>query len=234
MIDEASQDLAALHALDVLEGEELRAFEARLAIEPDLRALVDELQHSAASLVHLSPEHSLSAALESRVRRAVLQEPHQRPLTVVDTNWVPWAIAASLLAACVLLALDRSRFKSRVAELEKRNFFAETQIAMLSSKLDSAPKATAVIVWDAEKQEGVLRVNDVPETARDRDYQLWVVDPQYKQPVDAGVFRVDPSGTTRITFKPKSKVQSAQAFAVSLERKGGVPKAEGPMVLAGK
>jgi anti-sigma-K factor RskA len=29
-------------------------------------------------------------------------------------------------------------------------------------------------------------------------------------------------------------VTSADAFAVSLERKGGVPKAEGPMVLVGK
>ena len=234
MIDEISQDLAALHVLELLEGEESHAFDARLALEPELRAAVDELQHSAASLAHLSPARSLPPALESRVRDAVLQENRHRPQNIVGTSWVPWAIAASLLAACVLLAVDRSRFKSRLAELEKRNFFAETQIAMLSSKLDSAPKASAVIVWDAEKQEGVLKVNNVPATARDRDYQLWVVDPQYKQPVDAGVFGVDPSGTTRITFKPKSRVQSAQAFAVSLERKGGVPKAEGPMVLAGK
>lgn len=234
MIDENSQDLAALHALDLLEGEELHAFDARIASEPELRSVVDDFQGSAASLAHTAQERALPPALEARIRRAVFQTPREQRHTAIGSAWVPWAIAASLLAACLVLALDRTHVQKRIAELEKKNFFAQTQIAMLSSKLDSAPKATAVVVWDAERQEGVLKVSDVPETARDRDYQLWVVDPQYKQPVDAGVFDVDRSGATKITFKPKSKVQTAQAFAVSLERKGGVPKAEGPMVLVGK
>jgi anti-sigma-K factor RskA len=36
-----------------------------------------------------------------------------------------------------------------------------------------------------------------------------------------------------LVFHPNRPVQTVAKFAVSLERKGGVPKAEGPMVLIG-
>jgi anti-sigma-K factor RskA len=53
--------------------------------------------------------------------------------------------------------------------------------------------------------------------------------------VDGGVFTVDPvTGEARLIFHAKQPVASVNAFAVTLERKGGVPKAEGPFVLLGK
>ena len=59
-----------------------------------------------------------------------------------------------------------------------------------------------------------------------------MVDPQYPIPVDGGVFTVDTaSGTARLAFRTKQPVAQVAKFAISLERKGGVPKAEGPMVL---
>ena len=232
MIDEPTEEIASLYALDLLEGAELAAFEERLRSEPALRELIEELQSAAAALVHTTPSRALPPDLERRVRRAVLRTAN--PSAVSRANWIPWAIAASLLTACVLLAVDRTRMRERVTQLEQRDFFAQTQIAILSSQLDSAPKARAVVVWDPQKQEGVLKVVDAPVTAADHDYQLWVVDPRYKQPVDAGVFGVQPDGATKITFRPKAKIDSIKGFAVSLERKGGVEKAEGPMVLVGK
>ena len=78
-----------------------------------------------------------------------------------------------------------------------------------------------------------MQVSNLPETAKDKDYQLWVVDPKIANPVDAGVFSVDDKGAVHFHFKPKSSVSGVGTFAVSLEKKGGVPKAEGPMVLAG-
>jgi anti-sigma-K factor RskA len=81
----------------------------------------------------------------------------------------------------------------------------------------------------------VLQVEKLPALATDKEYQLWVVDPQYPAPVDGGVFTVDArSGAARIAFKSKQPVKTINAFAVTLERKGGVPKAEGPFVLLGK
>ena len=80
----------------------------------------------------------------------------------------------------------------------------------------------------------MLRVEKLPALAPDKDYQLWLIDPQYPIPVDGGVFTVDPaSGAASYAFKAGKPVRAITKFAVSLERKGGVPRAEGPMVLFG-
>jgi anti-sigma-K factor RskA len=78
----------------------------------------------------------------------------------------------------------------------------------------------------------LLTVDHLPALADDRDYQLWVIDPQYPIPVDGGVFRVDPAtGQARYSFRADKPIKTVAQFAVSLERRGGVAKAEGPMVL---
>jgi anti-sigma-K factor RskA len=233
MIDEKTEELASLYALDLLEGAEFAGFETRMQGEPELRDLVEDFRNAAAAFGAGAPRRMPPPDLERRIAAAVLAE-STPPNVIARQSWIPWAIAAGLMATCAFLAVDRARIESRIAQLEQRDVFAQTQIAMLSSKLESAPQAQAVVIWDSQKQEGVLKVVGAPVTAKDRDYQLWIVDPRYKQPVDGGVFGVAEDGTTKISFRPKAKIESVQAFAVSLERKGGVPKAEGPMVLVGK
>lgn len=120
-------------------------------------------------------------------------------------------------------------------ELKSQGDLATLKITALTSMLKNSPQAVAVAVWDPKKQEGVLNVQNLPALAANEDYQLWVVDPQYPNPVDGGVFTVEPaSGRARLPFKAKQPVTAINAFAVTRERKGGVPKAEGPFVLLGK
>jgi anti-sigma-K factor RskA len=120
-------------------------------------------------------------------------------------------------------------------ELKAQVDLADLKITALASMLKNSPQALAVAVWDPKKQEGVLNVQNLPALAANQDYQLWVVDPQYPNPVDGGVFTVEPaSGKARLQFKAKQPVNAINAFAVTRERKGGVPKAEGPFVLLGK
>ena len=137
----------------------------------------------------------------------------------------------SLRVQNTTLAEQRAELEKKVTELETLGTLSQLRVATLTSKLPSAPGAAGTVVWDPEKQQGILKVANAPTLTADKDYQLWLVDPAYKQPVDAGVFRVDEKGATEFTFRPKLRVAAANAFAVSLERKGGVPKAEGPMVL---
>ena len=132
------------------------------------------------------------------------------------------------------LADAREKAEQKIAEIGERDELQKVQVAALTSKLPEAPDATAGVVWDPERQRGVLNTANMPPNAANRDYQLWIVDPLYRYPVDAGVFTVEKSGTTKYYFTPKARITSATAFAISLERKGGVPKAEGPIVLAGK
>jgi anti-sigma-K factor RskA len=117
-------------------------------------------------------------------------------------------------------------------KLRNQGDLAQFKISTLVSMLGNSPQAMAVAVWNPATQEGVLRTDKLPPLAPDKDYQLWVVDPQYPNPVDGGVFRVDPkTGEARYQFKADKPIRTVAKFAVSLERRGGVPKAEGPMVL---
>jgi anti-sigma-K factor RskA len=120
-------------------------------------------------------------------------------------------------------------------ELKDQAALSDLKITTLASMLKNTPQALAVAVWDPKKQEGVLKFAKLPALAANQDYQLWVVDPQYPNPVDGGLLTIDPvTGEGTITFKPKQPVRSIDAFAVTRERKGGVPKAEGPFILLGK
>jgi anti-sigma-K factor RskA len=129
----------------------------------------------------------------------------------------------------------RERIATLDRELRSQADLASFKIAALASMLDNSPQALAVAVWNPARQEGVLKVEKLPALAANQSYQLWIVDPQYRDPVDGGVFEVDPvSGEARVNFRSDKRVDAINAFAVTRERKGGVPKAEGPFVLLGK
>jgi anti-sigma-K factor RskA len=138
----------------------------------------------------------------------------------------------------LLTVAEREASAGRIAaltrQMQEQGDLAQFKIATLASLLADSPQAQAVAVWNPTLQEGVLTVENLPALEADKDYQLWVIDPQYPIPVDGGVFQVDPrTGEARYQFKADKPVATVAKFAVSLERKGGVPKAEGPMVLIG-
>ena len=89
-------------------------------------------------------------------------------------------------------------------------------------------------MWNPEQQTGLLSIEKLPTIADTQDYQIWLVDPAYPNPVNGGVFHAGDGGKVTLAFKPDQPVKQAAAFAISLEKKGGGLKAEGPIVLLGK
>ena len=79
----------------------------------------------------------------------------------------------------------------------------------------------AVSVWDNDRQDGVFIVHSLKPPPANKDYQLWVIDPKYAVPVDAGVFHVDAQGSVRVDFRAKKPIVMADKFAVTIENKGG-------------
>jgi anti-sigma-K factor RskA len=226
------QEQASLYVLGLLESDETIVFEGRLQSDAELRELVDQLDEAAAAIALDAPPRALPPELRARV----LGQIHSGKRLAVPrrSTWVPWAMAAGLALSCAYLLAERSGLRNRITHLEERDILAQIQIASLSSQLKNAPDANAVVVWDERKQRGVLKVTQVPRNSADHDYQLWMIDPRYKDPVSAGVFHVANEGPLRVPFQPAAPVREPKGFAISLERKGGASKAEGPIVLLGK
>ena len=232
-MNEEVEEQASLYVFSLLENTETGAFERRLETDVDLRASVDKLDEAAAAIAHSAPARALPPELRARVLSQVSAANKVVPFPR-RSAWIPWVLAACLALTCAYLVAESVGLRKRITRLEERDILARLQVASLSSKLQNAPNANAVVVWDEKKQRGVLKVTQLPRNTADRDYQLWLVDPRYKDPVDGGVFHLANDGTLSVPFHPNEPVREAQAFAISLERKGGVPKAEGPIVLVGK
>jgi len=109
---------------------------------------------------------------------------------------------------------------------------ASYNIADLASTPGVPSQTLAVAVWCPSMQEGILAVSNLPRLPAGKDYQLWVIDPHYPAPVSGGVISVNATtGEVYVTFRTVQPIRSIAKFAVSLERKGGAPEPQGPIVL---
>jgi anti-sigma-K factor RskA len=132
----------------------------------------------------------------------------------------------SLLAETMINDLGR--------QLREQQDLTRLKITALASLAGNTPEAQAIAVWDPGRETGLLTVDHLPVIGENQDYQIWVIDPAYPIPVDGGVFKPGADGRAVLAFKGDKPVKGVAAFAISLEKKGGVPKAEGPIVLLGK
>jgi anti-sigma-K factor RskA len=121
--------------------------------------------------------------------------------------------------------------KQELAKLTKTNELAKIQIATLQTNLDQYKQGVAVVVWNSDTQTGILKLEKMPPVEQGKDYQLWVVDPSKNTPVNAGIVQVDDKGFAKVEFKPVVEIEKANNFALSVEKEGGVPENEGPIVL---
>lgn len=179
-------------------------------------------------------DHSLAVVAANE---AIAREQTQSALTRVASSEKTAASAAaeaqSLKATLASTETRLTQLTTDLQTLQQRNNLAQMQIATLQSSVEEYSKGVAVVIWDSEKNQGILKLEKMPPLAVDKDYQLWVVDPSKPKPVDAGIVKMDANGFAKIDFKPVVDVSEAAKFALSVERKGGVPQNEGPIVFIG-
>jgi anti-sigma-K factor RskA len=260
MIDERLEELASLHVLGGLSAEETRAFEAELRQSAELQQLVAELQTVtqavAGNVTLVAPPSALREKILAQVEPAekIVAFPSPPSAEKSGFAWLPWAIAACLAIFCLLQNLSLNSLRTNIkslsqtaeslqaatnnlqtalAELRQNNQLANVRVSVLGALLADEPKAVAVSLWDDKNQTGEFIGESLTPLAKDKDYQLWIIDPQYPSPVDAGVFQVDDQGKVRLQFKTKQFIKTAAKFAVTREAKGGSPTPKGTMVLLG-
>lgn len=125
----------------------------------------------------------------------------------------------ALLVSQTELAQHNEVLQTRVLEYEKTvDMMKDPGMAIVKMPaIPNSPDPTSatVVYWDTATKDVYLAVSKLPAPAADQQYQLWaMVD---GNPVDAGVFDL---GSNAGLFKMKN-IPRAQAFAITLERKGG-------------
>ncbi|HEY6320505.1 MAG TPA: anti-sigma factor [Thermoanaerobaculia bacterium] len=85
---------------------------------------------------------------------------------------------------------------------------------------------------DAADRRAVFYASGLPALGPDKTYQLWYLDDQ-DHPTSAGVFEVDAHGKAALVVDQSLPVERIQAWAVTIEPRGGRPQPTGPMALAG-
>ncbi len=238
------------------------ALEPPAAVKARLLLEIEPQQPSAPKTTPERPISAPASTPASAPASAPAGAPIGVPLRRPANLWIPWALAAALAlvslaflwqgaglrsqlaaqanrineltASAELARSETANLRQAVAKLRESNRLASFRIALLDSLLAASPKTIAVSVWDNERQDGVFIVRNLEPLPDDKDYQLWIIDPKYPSPVDAGVFQVDAKGSVRRDFRAKMPIQAANQFAVTIEQKGGaaVPNTKA-MVLAG-
>jgi anti-sigma-K factor RskA len=105
-------------------------------------------------------------------------------------------------------------------------------VELQSTKPDRNSRGRVLVNRNAAR--AIFFAENLPALAADQDYELWYI--AGSTPVPAGVFQVDANGAAvvEVTGLPED-LSGIHTFAVTLERKGGVPVPTlDQMVLAGK
>lgn len=201
-----------LFANDLLNDQERAEVQALLAQYPELRAELKEIELSL-------EQYAMANAVEppARLKEKIMNSIPAETVVYRLNPMVKYAIAASLALFLIMTGVIISLVgkvgekEQQLAQLERiRNPKA---VKVTLAGVQSHPEADAVVYWDTDNKEVMIDCVDLPAADETHQYQLWaLVD---GKPVDAGVFE------EKQVLQHLKKVNKAQAFAVTLEPKGG-------------
>jgi anti-sigma-K factor RskA len=210
--------------------------EARNAFEI---ALEEQLLKDAVSVAPFL-KRQIEEKLKSSVKESTINESEEDRTPVRRIGVWRWLAVASLvlMAGSIYWALTTNK---KYRDLQAKNRELENQVhqSMAQSnemkedldKLRNHPMKTAalkgedniayaIVYWDtvSVSKDVYLMINNLPQPASDKQYQLWAL--LNGQPIDLGMIEVRQQ---RLLYQMKN-VQNAQAFAITLEPKGGSEK----------
>jgi anti-sigma-K factor RskA len=244
MINERLEELAALHAMNLLDVAGERELLEAIRRDPEVADFVREFVESGALLACEAPEVAPPPRLKNDIMRQ-LPQPKAVGGIIHFPHWISYAIAACLLALGIIQTLQILDLKSQVKNLQsgllaetteaqqlrQSNALKDLRLAILqegaAAQSDATYAASHVLVaWDPAQNRGVLSMHDLPTPPPGHDYQLWVLDPKAPAPISAGVI------SDSRAFAVKSVGTSNPGFAISLEPSGGRPTPTGPILFA--
>lgn len=253
--------LCAGYVLDALSDEEVKEFEKMLKnaspAERDLLAKMEQVRDEFPLMTEpVAPSANvgdrLFADLASRQKPAgSSQATDDKVAGRIIPIWAYKAAAALFLIGSFTLVWMNADLSETVtqqgavitelqSELEKQDRLLDVLAArevtlVIMGGLEPSPDGYGKILWDPENRQAVLQLANLPVPEDDKDYQLWLIK-DGENPISAGVFNFDQSSSD-LFFKVEHLEEPSpvsNAFAVTLEPKGGVPQPTGDMFLLGQ
>ena len=259
-----AEDLA-LYALQGLSADEMAAAADALREDASARQELAALQGDLALLgmsveQHTAPAGSLER-LMTRVRAAapgdrgnstvastpapVLTMPQRKKWSVA----LPWAVAAALAIATILLGTKVSALNDAlqdeaglVANLAAKASHAQQVLEVLNAPnaqrvtltaAKTPPTPTAHTIYLAERGALVMEANNLKPVPAGKAYELWVI-PVNGAPIAAGTFTPNAEGFASVVLPSLPGGVAAKAFGVTIENAAGSPVPTSPLVLSGE
>lgn len=121
-----------------------------------------------------------------------------------------------------LLAENKELSNKAMEETDRRQFIADPNTKAVTLKGTPGNEDAQVrVFWNPEIAQASFVVDNLPQTSEELQYQLWaIVD---GTPVDLGVFDLDVESSLAEIRSIDRSIPSSQAFAITLERRGGSP-----------
>jgi len=246
-----SSGILESYVLGVATREEAQEVEAMAAQHPQVKKEIEEIRkvlegyseaHSKTPPAHL--KNKILGAIDELEENENKGSGRVIEMDTRKSGTSRWLAAASIALLILSGALNVFQYNklneanTKIAALEseksvladefntlKANYTQkENDLAILSNPnnktvlmkgVEKQPDALASVYWNSQTKETFLAVNSLPVPPPDKQYQLWaIVD---GKPVDMGVFDVTDS------LQKMKPIEGAQAFAVTLEKKGGSP-----------
>ncbi|MFD2933472.1 anti-sigma factor [Spirosoma flavum] len=179
-----------------------------------------------------------------------VQETIVRPMPVDTTSSptfrVTWIVAASMGLLLLLFSFfllsqlrtnqktmasirtDNSKMQTEVRQLRDQKTQTDQALAVLRQPgtrtlelrgNEKAPQGNMLVFWNSQTHQVAVQVQSLPPLPADKQYQLWSM--VGGKPVDAGVF--DSSTAPDMVQRLNRSVNRADAFAVTVEKRGGSP-----------
>ena len=237
MTDEQLEELAALHAVGMLDDAGQATLMEAAEQKPEVRRLIESFSEAAAALAWDVPQVAPPPAVRRELMRQLPAHRSTVPVRVLSfPQWLPYALAACLMALAlwqeVVIAGLGSKYRTAHADavwLRERNMMAELRIASLEAKDASYGSAKIMVAWDPKMNRGMISMQNLPAPPPGHDYQLWVLDPNAPAPISAGLLKMEPGSQT---FAVQPMTTSGPGFAISLEPEGGRPTPTGAILFA--
>lgn len=212
----ALHDLTAAYALDALDYEDARAYEAHLARCERCRDELASLSEAATALAFAAESPPPPPELRARI----LQEASRERSNVVPLRprWVAPLAAAAAVAACAAIALGlwaaslAGKLESRNEALARQNQVAEI-LASPGARKVSFARGTLVVDPDGR---AALVVRDLRAARPGKTYEAWVA--AGGAPEAAGLFE----GGRAVAIPLERPVAAGAMVMVTEEKDGGV------------